>query len=86
MYFASQVRVTVLYVYVCHVYVLPVIHLYRLAIIRYSPLGATKTNSPFIGSQCFRRANEALEKMGLQEINWNVDECENQTEATDITV
>jgi len=51
-----------------------------------SPLGATKTSSPFIGSQCFRRANAALEKMGLQGINWNVDKCDNKTEATDITV
>jgi uracil-DNA glycosylase len=39
-----------------------------------SPLGATKTNSPFITSQCFRKANEALVKMGATPIDWNVDE------------
>ena len=33
-----------------------------------SPLGATKTDSPFIGSRCFSRANEALK----EPINWNV--------------
>lgn len=38
-----------------------------------SPLGATKTNSPFIGSRCFSRANEALQKMGQEPIDWNVD-------------
>lgn len=38
-----------------------------------SPLGATKTSSPFIGSKCFSRANHALEKMGLEPIDWNVD-------------
>lgn len=37
-----------------------------------SPLGATKTNSPFIGSQCFSRCNDALIKMGHEPINWNV--------------
>lgn len=38
-----------------------------------SPLGATKTKAPFLGSQCFSRANEALEEMGLEPIDWNVD-------------
>lgn len=38
-----------------------------------SPLGATKTDAPFIGSKCFSRANEALVKMGLEPIDWNVD-------------
>jgi len=38
-----------------------------------SPLGATKTNAPFIGSKCFSRTNSALEKMGLLNIDWDVD-------------
>jgi uracil-DNA glycosylase len=38
-----------------------------------SPLGATKTNSPFLGSKCFSRANAALRTMGHSEIDWNVD-------------
>jgi uracil-DNA glycosylase len=38
-----------------------------------SPLGATKTNSPFLGSRCFSKANEALVKMGLEPILWNLD-------------
>ena len=38
-----------------------------------SPLGATKTNAPFLGSRCFSRANEALVKMGLDPIDWNID-------------
>ena len=38
-----------------------------------SPLGATKTKSPFIGSKCFARANEALVKMGKEPIQWNVE-------------
>ena len=38
-----------------------------------SPLGATKTSTPFMGSQCFSRANEALREMGHNEIDWNVD-------------
>ena len=38
-----------------------------------SPLGATKTKSPFIGSKCFARANEALLEMGKDPIQWNVD-------------
>ena len=39
-----------------------------------SPLGATKTNAPFLGSKCFTRTNEALESMGLSAIDWGVDE------------
>lgn len=38
-----------------------------------SPLGATKTKEPFIGSKCFLRTNAALEKMGLPSIDWDVD-------------
>jgi uracil-DNA glycosylase len=38
-----------------------------------SPLGATKTSSPFLGSKCFSRANAALRIMGHTEIDWNVD-------------
>lgn len=38
-----------------------------------SPLGATKTNSPFMKSCCFSRCNDALIKMGLDPIDWNVD-------------
>lgn len=38
-----------------------------------SPLGATKTDSPFLGSKCFSRANEALKKLGMEPIDWNVD-------------
>mmetsp|Transcript_15741 Transcript_15741/g.26655 ORF Transcript_15741/g.26655 Transcript_15741/m.26655 type:complete len:130 (+) Transcript_15741:1-390(+) len=37
-----------------------------------SPLGATKTASPFLGSKCFSRTNEALEKAGIAPIDWNV--------------
>jgi uracil-DNA glycosylase len=37
-----------------------------------SPLGATKTASPFLGSNCFSRCNEALEAMGHAPIDWNV--------------
>jgi uracil-DNA glycosylase len=37
-----------------------------------SPLGATKTKSPFMGSKCFSRANEALIEMDLEPIDWNV--------------
>lgn len=35
-----------------------------------SPLGATKTNAPFLGSRCFSRCNEALKRMGMEEIDW----------------
>mmetsp|Transcript_9876 Transcript_9876/g.12223 ORF Transcript_9876/g.12223 Transcript_9876/m.12223 type:complete len:317 (-) Transcript_9876:130-1080(-) len=38
-----------------------------------SPLGASKTSSPFLGSRCFSKANEALKGMGKGEIDWNVD-------------
>lgn len=38
-----------------------------------SPLGATKTKSPFTGSRCFSRANEALLAMGHDEVDWKVD-------------
>lgn len=38
-----------------------------------SPLGATKTNSPFLGSKCFSRTNQALAEMGMEVIDWNVD-------------
>jgi uracil-DNA glycosylase len=38
-----------------------------------SPLGATKTKSPFMGSHCFSRCNEALEAMGHTPIDWRVD-------------
>ena len=37
-----------------------------------SPLGATKTKSPFIGSRVFSRANKALEDMGKGPIDWNI--------------
>ena len=38
-----------------------------------SPLGATKTDSPFLGSKCFSQANVALQRMGKDAIDWNVD-------------
>ncbi|KAL3778865.1 hypothetical protein ACHAW5_009344 [Stephanodiscus triporus] len=38
-----------------------------------TPLGATKTSSPFIGSRCFSRANEELVKRGWKPIDWRVD-------------
>ena len=37
-----------------------------------SPLGATKTSSPFLGSRCFSRANEALIEMGQTPIDWSI--------------
>lgn len=37
-----------------------------------SPLGATKTNSPFLGSRCFSRANDALVASGKEPIDWRV--------------
>ena len=37
-----------------------------------SPLGATKTNSPFLGSRCFSSANKAIVKAGKDPIDWNV--------------
>lgn len=39
-----------------------------------SPLGATKTSSPFIGSRCFSRTNDELVKRGWTPIDWRVDE------------
>ena len=36
-----------------------------------SPLGATKTTSPFLGSRCFSRTNEALKQSGKEPIDWN---------------
>jgi uracil-DNA glycosylase len=36
-----------------------------------SPLGANKTASPFLGSRCFSRANEALQQYGKDPIDWN---------------
>lgn len=39
----------------------------------FSPLGATKTDSPFMGSKCFSKANEELVKRGWREIDWRVD-------------
>ncbi|KAL9181935.1 hypothetical protein ACHAXT_012278, partial [Thalassiosira profunda] len=38
-----------------------------------SPLGATKTSSPFMGSRCFSRANAELVKRGYAPIDWRVD-------------
>eukprot|EP00934_Nitzschia_sp_Nitz4_P008708 Nitzschia sp. Nitz4//scaffold38_size140716//34697//35785//NITZ4_003132-RA/size140716-augustus-gene-0.134-mRNA-1//-1//CDS//3329550033//8698//frame0 len=38
-----------------------------------SPLGATKTSSPFMGSKCFSRANAALEELGYDHVDWRVD-------------
>ena len=37
-----------------------------------SPLGATKTASPFLGSRCFSRANEALVNSGKSSIDWSI--------------
>jgi uracil-DNA glycosylase len=37
-----------------------------------SPLGATKTKSPFIGSRCFSKTNNILEKQGGKPIDWGV--------------
>jgi uracil-DNA glycosylase len=36
-----------------------------------SPLGATKTSTPFLGSRCFSRTNAALALMGKDPIDWN---------------
>lgn len=38
-----------------------------------SPLGASKTNSPFLGSNCFQRANDALVRLGEPPINWKIE-------------
>ena len=37
-----------------------------------SPLGAHKTDRPFIGSKCFSRCNTALESQGHAAIDWNL--------------
>jgi len=37
-----------------------------------SPLGATKTNEPFIGSKCFSRCNQELIRMNKEPINWKL--------------
>ena len=37
-----------------------------------SPLGATKTASPFLGSRCFSRTNKALVDADKDPIDWNV--------------
>lgn len=37
-----------------------------------SPLGASKTNAPFLGSRCFSRTNSALEAAGKDPIDWSV--------------
>lgn len=37
-----------------------------------SPLGATKTNSPFLGSKCFSRCNQALVEQGMEPVDWTV--------------
>eukprot|EP00816_Leptocylindrus_hargravesii_P006667 CAMPEP_0196809576 /NCGR_PEP_ID=MMETSP1362-20130617/9498_1 /TAXON_ID=163516 /ORGANISM="Leptocylindrus danicus, Strain CCMP1856" /LENGTH=581 /DNA_ID=CAMNT_0042184305 /DNA_START=151 /DNA_END=1896 /DNA_ORIENTATION=- len=37
-----------------------------------SPLGATKTASPFLGSRCFSRANVALVEKGKTPIDWHI--------------
>lgn len=49
-----------------------------------SPLGATKTNAPFMGSRCFSRANEELRKRGWSEIDWRVDGPLNEEEDEDV--
>ena len=37
-----------------------------------SPLGATKTDKPFIGSKCFSRTNEYLQKTKQAPIDWRL--------------
>ena len=37
-----------------------------------SPLGATKTDKPFIGSKCFSRCNEYLVSQGMEPIDWEI--------------
>ena len=39
-----------------------------------SPLGATKTKAPFIGSKCFSKANEYLKEHDKNPINWQIEE------------
>jgi uracil-DNA glycosylase len=38
-----------------------------------SPLGATKTNAPFISSRCFSRCNRYLEELGHEPIDWEIE-------------
>ena len=38
-----------------------------------SPLGASKTKSPFLGSRCFSRTNKALTQGGKEPIIWDVN-------------
>jgi uracil-DNA glycosylase len=38
-----------------------------------SPLGASKTKSPFMGSKCFSRANQALKELDHDPIDWRVN-------------
>ena len=37
-----------------------------------SPLGATKTSSPFLGSRCFSRCNADLINLGYEPIDWSI--------------
>jgi len=37
-----------------------------------SPLGATKTSSPFLGSRCFSRCNADLMNLGYEPIDWSI--------------
>lgn len=37
-----------------------------------SPLGATKTKKPFMGSKCFSKTNEYLELNGKDKIDWQL--------------
>eukprot|EP01031_Cornospumella_fuschlensis_P026286 gene26286-31753_t len=37
-----------------------------------SPLGAYKTNEPFMGSKIFSRCNAALQRLGKEPIDWNI--------------
>eukprot|EP00752_Nemacystus_decipiens_P013348 g11818.t1 len=41
-----------------------------------SPLSATRKPDPFIGSECFKKANEALEELGHGAVDWNGGEKE----------
>ena len=38
-----------------------------------SPLSASRGSVPFFGSRCFSRANEFLEKMGSEKIDWTLN-------------
>jgi len=37
-----------------------------------SPLGATKTKTPFLGSKCFSRTNSALINFGYEPVEWSI--------------